>query len=122
MSGKPSIRSNSGCSARSLFPRDRPIRSWRISSINGFTVRECHALKLTYSVKGKPGAWKLTGTVTQSEVPDDFSVTVPVEIQTGKGKVIRQIRTGSEPVQFSVPVKVANAKAVLDPASSVLRR
>ena len=57
-------------------------------------------LKLTYSVKGKPGAWKLTGTVTQSDVPDDFSVTVPVEIQTGRGKVVRQIRTGSEPVHI----------------------
>jgi hypothetical protein len=80
------------------------------------------ALKLTYSVKGKPGAWKLTGTLAQSEVPEDFSVTVPIEIQTGKGKVVRQIRTSSEPVQFSVPVTIANAKAVLDPGSSVLRR
>jgi hypothetical protein len=80
------------------------------------------ALKLTYSVKGKPGAWKLAGTLVQSEVPEDFSVMVPIEIQTGKGKVVRQIRTSSEPVQFSVPVSIANAKAVLDPASSVLRR
>jgi hypothetical protein len=80
------------------------------------------ALKLKYSVKGKPGAWKLTGTLAQSEVPEDFSITVPIEIQTGKGKVTRQIRTGSDPVQFSVPVTIANAKAVLDPGSSVLRR
>jgi aminopeptidase N len=80
------------------------------------------ALKLTYSVKGKPGAWKLTGTVTQSEVPEDFSVAVPIEIQTGKGKVVREIRTSSDPVPFSVPVTIANAKAVLDPGSSVLRR
>ena len=55
-------------------------------------------LKLTYSVKGKPGAYKLTGTVAQSDVTDDFSVTVPVEIQTGRGKVVQQVRTGSEPV------------------------
>jgi Peptidase family M1 domain len=80
------------------------------------------ALKLTYSVKGKPGAWKLTGTVAQSEVPDDFSVSVPIEIQTGKGKIVREVITGSEPVAFSVPVTIANAKAVLDPGSSVLRR
>lgn len=80
------------------------------------------ALKLTYSVKGKPGAWKLTGTVAQSEAPEDFSVTVPIEIQTGKGKVVREIRTGSDPVAFSVPVTIANAKAVLDPGDSVLRR
>jgi hypothetical protein len=80
------------------------------------------SLKLSYSVKGKPGAWKLTGTVAQSDVPDDFSVTVPIEIQTGRGKLIRQLRTGSEPVPFSIPVVAASAKAVLDPGSSVLRR
>jgi hypothetical protein len=80
------------------------------------------AIKLTYSVRGKPGAWKLTGTVAQSEVPEDFSVTVPIEIQTGKGKVVREIRTSSDPVPFSVPVTIANAKAVLDPGDSVLRR
>jgi len=79
-------------------------------------------LKLTSSVKGKPGAWKLTGTIVQSNVPDDFSVTIPVEIQTGRGKVVRELQTGADPVTFSVPVAGANAKAVLDPASSVLRR
>jgi hypothetical protein len=79
-------------------------------------------LKLTSSVKGKPGAWKLTGTIAQSDVPDDFSVTIPIEIQTGRGKVVRELETGADAVTFSVPVAAANAKAVLDPASSVLRR
>lgn len=80
------------------------------------------ALKLSYSVKGKPGAWRLTGTVAQSEVSGDFSVSVPVEIQTGRGKVVREVHTASEPVSFSVPVALAGAKAVLDPGQSVLRR
>ena len=31
------------------------------------------SLKLTYSVKGKPGAYKLTGTITQTDAPDDLS-------------------------------------------------
>ncbi len=79
-------------------------------------------LKLTYAVKGKPGAWKLSGTVAQSDVPDDFSVTAPVEIQTGRGKVVRELQTGSDPATFSVPVTAATAKAVLDPGMSVLRR
>ena len=64
----------------------------------------------------------MSGTVTQSDVPDDFSVTVPVEIQTGQGKVVRELRTGSDPATFSVPVTAATAKAVLDPGMSVLRR
>lgn len=80
------------------------------------------ALKINYSVKGKPGALKLTGAVTQSEVSGDFSATVPIEIQTGKGKVVQQVRTGPEPVSFSIPVSLQNAKAVLDPGLSVLRR
>jgi len=81
------------------------------------------ALKLTFSVKGKPGAYKLTGTLTQSEVPDDFSIPVPVEIQTARGKsVVQVVRTSSEPVQFTVNVASPTAKAVLDPGWSVLRR
>lgn len=76
------------------------------------------ALKLTWAVQGT----KLTGTVTQSGVPDDFTVTVPVEIQTGRGKVVREVQTSSDPVSFSVPVTGAGAKAVLDPGASVLQR
>ncbi|HVV46585.1 MAG TPA: M1 family aminopeptidase, partial [Bryobacteraceae bacterium] len=79
-------------------------------------------LKLSYSIKGKPGAWKLSGTLAQSDVPDEFSVMAPVEIQTGKGRLVRDFRTDSEPVSFSIPVASANAKAVLDPGWSVLRR
>jgi hypothetical protein len=79
-------------------------------------------LKLTYSVKGKPGAYRLTGTVEQSDVTDDFTVAVPVEIQTGRGRVVRQVLTGSDPAPFSVAVTGPGAKAVLDPAASVLRR
>jgi aminopeptidase N len=81
------------------------------------------SLKLTYSVKGKPGAYRLIGTIAQSDVDEDFSVAVPVEIQTGRAKaVVQQVRTASEPVQFSVPVASPSARAVLDPGWSVLRR
>ena len=81
------------------------------------------ALKLNFSVKGKPGAYKLTGTLTQSEVPEEFSVAVPVEIQTGNGKrVVQLVRTGSEAAPFTVNVTAPNAKAVLDPGWSILRR
>lgn len=81
------------------------------------------ALKMTFSVKGKPGAYRLTGAVTQAEVPDDYTVAVPIEIQNGRSKtVVQQVRTGSEPAQFSVGVASPGAKAVLDPGWSVLRR
>lgn len=79
-------------------------------------------LKLNFSIQGKPGAYKLTGTVTQTDAPDDFSILVPVEIQTAKGKSLRMVRTGSDPAPFTVDVPSSSAKAVLDPALSVLRR
>ena len=80
-------------------------------------------LKLTYSVKGKPGAYKLTGTITQTDAPDDLSIPVPVEIQTGKAKpVVKIVHTASEPVQFTVDVPTASARATLDPGWAVLRR
>ncbi len=79
-------------------------------------------LKMSYSVRGKPGSYTLTGTLAQSDAPDGFSVLIPVEIQTGKGKVIKMVRTSSEPVPFTVSVASAAAKAVLDPGLSVLRR
>jgi hypothetical protein len=80
-------------------------------------------LKMTYSVTGKPGAYQLKGTITQTDASDDLNLTVPVTIQTAPGKqAVYQIRTGSEPVKFSFPVPSASAKAVLDPGQSVLRR
>lgn len=80
-------------------------------------------LKLSYKVEGKPGAYTLKGTLTQTDAPDDLTLLVPVEVQIGRGKpILKQVRTSSEPVPFTVSVPVLNAKAVLDPGSSVLRR
>ncbi|HVW09223.1 MAG TPA: M1 family aminopeptidase [Bryobacteraceae bacterium] len=76
-------------------------------------------LKLTYTVTGQ----KLNGMITQSDVPDDFTALVPVEIRAGNGKpVIRQIRTSNGSVKFTVNVAGPGAKATLDPGMSVLRR
>jgi aminopeptidase N len=82
------------------------------------------ALKLSWSLKGKAPALKLVGTLTQSEVSDDFSVAVPVEIQfPGRVKpVVQWVNTGSETVTFTVALRQAPSKVVLDPGGSVLRR
>ena len=81
------------------------------------------ALKLNYKVTGKPPAVQVSGAITQSEVPEDFSALVPVEIQTAKGKpLVRWLRTASEPVPFSVTLKQAPTKVLLDPNNSVLRK
>lgn len=77
------------------------------------------SLKLTYTVVGH----RLTGTITQSDVGDDFTVSVPVEIRMGAGKpIVRRVTTGSDPVKFSVEVPGPGVKVTLDPGWSVLRR
>ncbi len=81
------------------------------------------ALKLSYSVKGTAPALRLTGTLTQSDVDADFSALVPVEIRVAPGRTITQwVRSSSEPVTFSVPLKQAPLKVVLDPNHGVLRK
>jgi hypothetical protein len=79
-------------------------------------------LKLQWSLKGKSPALRVTGTVTQSDVPDDFSVPVPIEIQFAKGKQVHWVQSADEPVSFSVAVKQAPSKVLLDPSQSVLKR
>jgi hypothetical protein len=76
-------------------------------------------VKLSYAIKGT----RLTGTVTQTGVEEDFTAMVPVEIQVARGKTITQwVRTGSSPVTFSVPLQAPPLKVTLDPHQAVLRK
>ena len=78
-------------------------------------------LHMKYALAGKAPALKLTVTVEQSGVDDQFSVAVPVEIQFGKVKpVTRLVRTSNEPAVFTIALRQAPAKVVLDPGNSVL--
>jgi aminopeptidase N len=77
------------------------------------------ALKLTYSVKNL----RLTGTLTQSGVDEDFTAVVPVEIQVARGKSITHwVRTGATPTTFSLTLQAAPLKVTLDPRQAVLRK
>ncbi len=81
------------------------------------------ALKLNYSVKGKAPNVKVVGTLTQSDVDDDFGALVPVEIQLARGRAVTEwVRSGSSPVAFTVNLKQAALKVTLDPHRAVLRR
>jgi hypothetical protein len=73
-------------------------------------------LKLQSSIRG----FKVSGTVAQSGVDNDFSADVPVEIQFAKGAPqIVWVRTSSDPVSFSVTVKQTPVRASMG-AFSVL--
>jgi hypothetical protein len=81
------------------------------------------ALKLTWQLRGNAPALKLVGTIAESDVDEDFSAVVPVEIQLSRGHAITQwVRSESDPVTFSVPLSQPPLKVTLDPTHSVLRR
>jgi hypothetical protein len=78
-------------------------------------------LKVSYAVTGKAPKIKVKGTVTQSGVPDDFSVSVPVEAQLpGRKPVVSWVRTSSEPVTFTLDLPRAPSKLLLAPGQAVL--
>jgi hypothetical protein len=66
-------------------------------------------VKVTYLWRGL----KLTGTISQRGVEDDFSALVPVEVQTRGGKTVHWLPTGSDPVPFSFALKTAPTKVAL---------
>jgi len=71
-------------------------------------------LKLSYSTQGRPPAVKLTGTVSQSDVDSEFSVQVPVEIECGRTRQLKWVRTSSSAVPFTVTLPQMPTKVVLD--------
>jgi aminopeptidase N len=79
-------------------------------------------LKLNYTIRGKAPAWKVVGTLTQSDVPEDFSALAPVEIQLAGRTITQWVRSSSEPATFSVTLKQQPLKVTLDPHHGVLRR
>lgn len=78
-------------------------------------------LSVKYSLSGKAPAQKLTVTVEQTGVDEDFSANIPIEIQFGRMKpVVRTVRTSSEAAVFTMAVRQAPTKVAIDPTNSVL--
>jgi hypothetical protein len=74
-------------------------------------------LTLSYSLHGRAPAVKLTGKVSQTDVDSEFSVQVPVEIQSGSAHQVKWVRTSGAPEEFTVALKQAPAKVSLDTAN-----
>ena len=80
-------------------------------------------LTLSYSIKGKAPSLKLVGTVTQTDVPEDFSALAPIEIQMARGRTVTEwVRTGNGPASFTVSLPQRPLKVTLDPHYAVLRK
>jgi len=76
-------------------------------------------LTLSYSARGRAPTVKLTGTVSQTDVDSEFSVMVPVEIQSGGKSQVKWVRTSSSPVEFAATLSQAPAQVSID-TSNVL--
>lgn len=88
--------------------------------VNGTGVPE---LKLKWTIAGRAPRVSLKGTLTQSEVDENFATWVPVEIQPSRGKpIVKWVLSAAEPVEFTVPLAAPPTRVALDPASAVLAR
>jgi aminopeptidase N len=81
------------------------------------------SLKLAWSIKGKAPSLRLVGTLTQSDVGEDFSALAPVEIQVARARTITQwVRSATDPVTFTAVLTQPPLKVALDPHYAILRR
>ena len=81
------------------------------------------AIRMSHSVRGKAPNVRVTGTITETGVAEDFSTWVPVEIQFPKSKpVVHWVKTASTSAAFSVVLREPPSKVLLDPDNSVLHQ
>lgn len=79
------------------------------------------SLKLSYAVKGAAKQWKVSGTIDQSGVDNDFTAEVPVEIQFAKGpSQIVWVETSDESATFSATIQDLPVKVALGTGTTVL--
>lgn len=79
------------------------------------------ALKLVYTAKGAAPAVKISGTIEQSGVDDDFSIQAPVEIQFAKGPPQTiWVETSNDGATFSATVKEVPVKVSIPAGRGVL--
>ncbi|MGH9558422.1 MAG: M1 family metallopeptidase [Bryobacteraceae bacterium] len=81
------------------------------------------SLKLKYTVRGAAPRVRLSGTIEQSGVDQDFSAEVPVEIQFAKGAPRTVwVRTSSDPAAFSTMLRQAPLRVTISQAQLAGKR
>jgi aminopeptidase N len=97
---------------------DPKLESFFESWVYGTGVPE---IKLSYTVTGKAPKMRVRGTVTQSDVAEDFTALVPVEVQLpGRKPIVQWVRTSSDAVPFSIDVPRAPSKVAVASGQPVL--
>lgn len=81
------------------------------------------SVNLKWTVQGVAPKVRLTATITQSEVSEEFSDAVPIEIQFARGrKLVKWVRTSAEPITLTWTLPAAPTKVQLDPGLALLKR
>jgi len=93
--------------------KDRKLASFFDNWVDGTGIP---TVKLSYTWRDG----KINGTIAQSNVGDDFSVLVPVEVQTAKQKTVYWLPTGSDPVPFSIASAAPPARVTLAPSDALM--
>ena len=105
-----------------FMPKDAPDRTLTEFFDQWVYGMGIPSLKLSTATKGVAGALRLTGTLTQQDVPEDFSADFPVVIDVhGKKKTV-WVRSSSDPVMLNVPVAARPDHVRLDPDNQFLKR
>jgi aminopeptidase N len=78
-------------------------------------------LHMRYTVKSKVAPWRVSGTIEQTAVDDNFSVDVPVEIQFARGPAQTVwVRTSGQSATFSATLKQLPVRVQIPAGTSVL--
>jgi hypothetical protein len=81
------------------------------------------SLKVRYAVKIDAASWKVSGSVAQSGVDDDFAADVPVEIQFSKGAPQTiWVRTSGDSASFSATLRQQPSRVALAPAGVLAKK
>lgn len=80
--------------------------------------------KVRYDVKGNKAPYTLEGRIDRGEVPERWTLVVPVEIRTDTGaSLAKMITTDGEETEFRVTaLRSRPVSVVVDPKNSLLRR
>ena len=99
---------------------DPTLESFFEQWVNGTGIP---SLKLTWTTTGRAPKVRLKASVTQSDVDENFTAWVPVEIQVPRQKpIVRWIQTGDEGATLEVDLPAAPVKVTLDPGNATLAR
>jgi hypothetical protein len=107
--------------ASEFVPSGQPDPKLEAFAENWIQATGIPSLRVAHSVKGKAPKMELTVTITQSDVADEFTAVAPVQVRfRGAPPLTRWVRTASEAVSFTLAVRQAPSRVLLDPDNSVL--